>query len=184
MGASDNLILVGFMGAGKSAVGRRLAKRLDRCFVETDDMIVAREGKSIPEIFAEKGEPHFRTLEAEVVESLKLKRGDVIATGGGLPCQAGAMGALRALGTVIWLTADFDTLYRRARQAGGRPMLANRSKEEIRALFHQREPSYRQAHFSLDTTGLGVDGAVNKILLLLNAEAPASRRRAATQRRA
>ncbi|HET7876852.1 MAG TPA: shikimate kinase, partial [Methylomirabilota bacterium] len=62
---ADNIILVGFMGAGKSSVGRLLAKRLGRCFVETDEMIMAKEGRSIPEIFAEKGEFHFRALEEE-----------------------------------------------------------------------------------------------------------------------
>ena len=78
---ADNVILVGFMGAGKSSVGRILARRLGRCFVETDEMITATEGRSIPEIFAEKGEAHFRALEDEVVRLLALKRGDVIATG-------------------------------------------------------------------------------------------------------
>ena len=80
MGA--NVILVGFMGAGKSSVGRLLARRLGRCFVETDDMITAREGRSIPEIFAERGEAHFRALEEETVRLLALKSRDVIATGG------------------------------------------------------------------------------------------------------
>ena len=167
----DNLILVGFMGAGKSAVGRLLAKRLGRCLVETDEMIVAREGKSIPEIFAEKGEPYFRAREAEALELLKLKRGDVIATGGGLPCASGAMEALHALGTVIWLTAAPDTLYRRASRAGDRPMLENRSREEVAALLRQREPYYSQAHITVDTTALGLDAVVNRILVLLNARA-------------
>ncbi len=169
--STDNLILVGFMGAGKSAVGRLLAKRLGRCFVETDEMIVAREGRSIPEIFAQKGEPYFRTLEAEALELLKLKRGDVIATGGGMPCANGAMESLRALGTVVWLTADPDTLCRRASRTGSRPMLENRSREEVAALFRQREPYYRRAHITVDTTGLGVDAVVNRILVLLNERA-------------
>jgi shikimate kinase len=167
MGLPDNVVLVGFMGAGKSAVGRRLAKRLDRCFVETDDMIVAKEGRSIPEIFAERGEAYFRALEAEVLELLRLKHGEVIATGGGLPCRPGAMEALRMLGTVVWLTADFDTLYRRASQAGGRPMLESRSRGEVVALLREREAHYRRAHLSVDTTDLGVDGVVNRILVLL-----------------
>jgi len=170
MDAPDNLIVVGFMGAGKSAVGRRLARRLGRCFVETDDMIVAKEGRPIPEIFALRGESYFRALEAEALELLRLKHGEVIATGGGLPCRANAMEALRALGTVIWLTADLDTLYRRASRAGGRPMLESRSREEVAALLSQREPYYRQAHFTVDTTGLGVDAVVNRILVLLGRE--------------
>src|SRR6266566_2311137 len=98
-GMADNVILVGFMGAGKSSVGRLLARRLGRCFVETDDMIVAREGKPIPE--------RFRELEAEALEALRLKAGDVIATGGGFPCHEGRMEALRDLGTVVWLAGEF-----------------------------------------------------------------------------
>jgi len=74
----DNIVLVGFMGAGKSVCGRLLARRLGRCFVETDDMIVAREGRSIPEIFRDAGEPRFRELEADALEALKLKTGEVI----------------------------------------------------------------------------------------------------------
>ena len=99
----DNIILVGFMGAGKSACGRMLARRLGRCFVETDDMIVARDGRNIPDIFRQDGEAAFRRLETEALEALRLKSGDVIATGGGLPCRDGRMEVLRALGTVVWL---------------------------------------------------------------------------------
>src|SRR5436190_21164617 len=98
-----NVILVGFMGAGKSACGRLLARRLGRCFVETDDMIVGRAGRPIPEIFRQDGEEAFRRLETEAVEALRLKSDDVIATGGGLPCREGRMEALRGLGTVVWL---------------------------------------------------------------------------------
>src|SRR5713101_4870516 len=110
---ADNVILIGFMGAGKSAVGRLLARRLGRCFVETDDMIVARVGRPIPEIFRVEGEERFRELEADALDALRLKSGDVIATGGGLPCREGRMEALRALGTVVWLAGDFRSEERR-----------------------------------------------------------------------
>src|SRR5438094_7937935 len=98
----DNIILVGFMGAGKSVCGRLLARRLGRCFVETDDVIVAGEGRSIPEIFRDAGEPRFRQLEADTLESLKLKSGEVIATGGGLPGRAGRMARLCRAGSGGW----------------------------------------------------------------------------------
>src|SRR5438876_847601 len=122
---ADNVILIGFMGAGKSAVGRLLARRLGRCFVETDDMIVARVGRPIPEIFRVEGEERFRELEADALDALKLKSGDVIATGGGLPCREGRMEALRALGTVVWLAGDFADLYERARRSADRPIHAD-----------------------------------------------------------
>src|SRR5437016_6088807 len=111
----DNIILVGFMGAGKSVCGRVLARRLGRC--------VAGEGRSIPEIFRDAGEPRFRQLEADTLEGLKLKSGEVIATGGGLPCREGRMELLRQLGTVVWLDGDVRELHERASRIGKRPML-------------------------------------------------------------
>ncbi len=165
--AARNVILIGFMGAGKSVVGRLLARRLGRCFVETDEMIAAQERRSIPEIFATKGEAYFRELEAEILRLLKLKHGDVIATGGGFPCGEGRMEALKEIGTVIWLAGDFETLYQRASRAGARPMLDGRSTDEVRALYESRIPYYRQANLMVETDRLGVDQVVNHILLLL-----------------
>ena len=163
----DNLILVGFMGAGKSSVGRILAKRLGRCFVETDDVITAKEGLSIPEIFAAKGEAHFRRAEEETVGLLALKSGEVIATGGGLPCGEGRPAALRALGTLIWLAGDFDTLYQRALRGGERPMLAGKRRDEVEALYRSREPFYRQADVIVDTVGMGPDQVAARVVHVL-----------------
>jgi len=163
----DNVILVGFMGAGKSVCGRLLARRLGRCFVETDDMIVASEGRSIPEIFREAGEPRFRQLEADTIESLKLKSGEVIATGGGMPCRDGRMELLRELGTVVWLDGDVRELHARASRIGNRPMLEGRSMAEVEELYRSRQPYYRRAHITVDTTGLGADQVVARILSAL-----------------
>ncbi len=174
-GTTDTIVLVGFMGAGKSSVGRILARRLGRCFVETDDMITAREGRTIPEIFADKGEAHFRRLEEDAVGLLALKTGDIIATGGGLPCLEGRPAALRSLGTVIWLSGDFDTLYERAQRSGERPMLAGRSREEAERLYRAREPFYRQADLTVDTTALGPDQVAAQILSALAARERAAR---------
>jgi len=165
--AGRNVILVGFMGAGKSVVGRLLAKRLGRCFVETDEMIAAQEGRSIPEIFATKGEAFFREREAGILGLLKLKHGDVIATGGGFPCGEGRMEALKEIGAIIWLAGNFETLYERASHAGARPMLDGRPRDEIRALYERRIPYYRQADLTVETDRLGVDQIVNHILALL-----------------
>jgi shikimate kinase len=161
---TGNIVLVGFMGAGKSAVGRLLAKRLNRCFVETDEMIVSKEGTPIPAIFKEKGEAHFRRLEAELLPLLTLKRDEVIVTGGGFPCHDGAMNALKALGTIVWLTGDFDLLYTRAQQRGERPLLVEKTRGEVEALYRQRESYYRQAHLVVDTTGLSLDQVVDRII--------------------
>ena len=165
---ADNVILVGFMGAGKSSVGRILATRLGRCFVETDEMITATEGRPIPEIFAEKGEAHFRALEDEAVRLLALKRGDVIATGGGLPCGAGRAEALRAIGTVVWLSGDFGALYERALRGGDRPMLSGKTREQADALYEARKPFYAKADLKVDTTGLNPDQVAAEVLKALH----------------
>jgi shikimate kinase len=165
--AQGNVILVGFMGAGKSTCGRLLARRLGRCFVETDDMIVARAGRPVPRIFAEDGEDAFRRLEGEAVDALAQKTDHVIATGGGLPCRPGRMEALRALGTVVWLRGDLDDLRARAGRSGDRPMLAGRDLAEIEALYRAREPYYAAADLTVDTAGLGVDQVVGRLLARL-----------------
>jgi len=163
---ADNVILVGFMGAGKSSVGRILAGRLGRCFVETDEMIAAAEGP-IPEIFAEKGEAHFRALEDEAVRLLALKRCDVIATGGGLPCRDGRLEALRAIGTVVWLSGDFGPLYERALRCGDRPMLSGKTREQVEALYEARKPFYARADLAVDTTGLNPDQVAARVAAAL-----------------
>ena len=147
---ASNVVLVGFMGAGKSVCGRLLARRLGRCFVETDDMIVSRDGRPIPEIFRADGEEAFRRLEAEALVALALKSGDVIATGGGLPCREGRMESLRELGTVVWLRGDLEELLARARRSGARPMLSGRTPSrdrgaasDPRALLRPRPPHHR-----------------------------------------
>lgn len=166
---ADNVILVGFMGAGKSSVGRILARRLGRCFVETDEMIEAVEGRPIPEIFAAKGEAHFRALEDEAVRLLALKRGDVIATGGGLPCDGGRLEALRAIGTVVWLAGEFGTLYERARRGGDRPMLDGKTPGQIEALYEGRKAFYAKADLSVDTTALNPDQVAARVAAALSA---------------
>jgi shikimate kinase len=158
---TGNVILVGFMGAGKSVCGRLLARRLGRCFVETDDLIVARDGRSIPEIFRQDGEAVFRRLEVEALDVLKVKADEVIATGGGLPCHEGHMDVLRDLGTVVWLRGELDEVLARARRSGNRPMLEGRSPDE---LYRAREAYYAQAHLTVDTAGLGIDQVVARIL--------------------
>src|SRR5260370_11217076 len=116
--AGDNVVIVGFMGAGKSVCGRLLARRLGRCFVETDDMIVARDGRAIPDIFRQDGEEAFRRLESEALEALRLKSGDVVATGGGLPCREGRMDTLRELGAVVGVRGDVGELLAPAPRGG------------------------------------------------------------------
>jgi len=161
---NGNILLIGFMGAGKSTVGRLLARRLGLCFVETDDMVTALAGKSVPEIFREKGEAYFRQQEREILDLLVLKQGHVIATGGGLPCDAENLARLKAMGTVVWLRGDITTLHDRAARSGRRPLLTQRSRDDVEALYRQREPFYAQAHLIVETDGLAPDEVVHALL--------------------
>jgi len=138
--------LVGFMGAGKSAVGQELAAVLRCAFVDTDELIVARYG-SIKEIFAERGEAAFRALEAEVVTAAVTEareRPRVLALGGGAVLSAVVREALGRLPHVVWLTAPPEVLWRRARAEGQavRPLVVDEAA--FRALLATREPLYRQ----------------------------------------
>ena len=92
----------------------------------------------------------------------------MIATGGGLCCREGRPEALKALGTVVWLRGDFDALYERARRAGERPMLAGRGRDDVEALYRAREPYYRQADITVDTTGIGPEQVVARVILALH----------------
>ena len=167
-GMTDNVILVGFMGAGKSAVGRILAARLGRCFVETDEMITAKEGRPIPEIFAEQGEARFRALEDEAVRLLALKRRyRGVEREDEMPCRDGRLEALRAIGTVVWLSGDFATLYERALRGGDRPMLHGKTREQAEALYEARKSFYSRADLAVDTTTLNPDQVAARVAAAL-----------------
>ncbi|MDR1791771.1 MAG: shikimate kinase [Propionibacteriaceae bacterium] len=136
------IVLIGFMGAGKSTVGKKLARHLGLPFVDADDLIVAAAGQSIPEIFAERGEPGFRKLEAEVIIG-ELNRGDdgVFALGGGALESADVVFALRRH-RVVWLKVTFRRAMQRVGSDGNRPMLAD---PELLQVFLRRQHRYEQA---------------------------------------
>ena len=108
-----NLVLIGFMGTGKTEVGRLLAQRLNRRLVDTDQVIAQREGKTIAEIFQEQGEKYFRQLEKALAEELRGQQNLVIATGGGFVLDEDNSAALRQSGFVVWLTSDLSVLRER-----------------------------------------------------------------------
>jgi shikimate kinase/3-dehydroquinate synthase len=173
-----NLVLTGFMGVGKSAVGRRAAARLGREFVDTDELIEARAGCTIPEIFAREGEAHFRALEAEVCRELSRSQGLVIATGGwtlGFPQNRAS---IEAGGLVVCLTADVPTLIRRLdRTEAYRPMLqggdgrqASSDRESrIKALLAARKSAYQSFPLQVNTACWSVEEAADRILALWEA---------------
>lgn len=153
-----NLILVGFMGTGKSTIGRQLSKKLGYPLIDTDARIVAQEKRSIADIFEAEGEEHFRDLETETLRSLQSdnchKR--IIATGGGLVLREENRHLLRDLGFVVWLVATPETILERTSRNKDRPLLQTKDPEEtIRMMLDQRDTSYREsAHLILETTNL------------------------------
>jgi shikimate kinase len=141
-----SVVLVGMMGAGKSTVGRRLATRLNLPFVDADQEIEAAAGKSISDIFAEHGEPHFRDGEAKVIARLLQNGPVVLATGGGAVLRDDTRERIRAHGISIWLKADVDTVLRRVRRRSNRPLLQTADQAEtVARLIAEREPLYSQA---------------------------------------
>jgi shikimate kinase len=152
-----SIVLIGYRGTGKSTVARLLAERLGRDWIDADDEIERRAGKSIAAIFAENGEPAFRDLETSVVAELCRWRRSVVALGGGAVLSEVNRTAIRSSGIVVWLTASVDTLSRRLSAdestASRRPDLTKSGGlSEIETLLATREPIYRAcATFEVDT---------------------------------
>jgi len=167
-----NLVLTGFMGTGKSAVGRMVAARLGREFVDSDQLIEARAGRTIPEIFEREGEAHFRALEAEVCRELSSGQGWVVATGGWTLGRSPNRAAVEAGGLVICLHADAPTLIERLGGAEGRPMLHNRPESpsdwpaRLETLLAQRQPTYRSFPLQVDTSRLTQGQVAERVLAL------------------
>lgn len=154
-----NLILIGFMGAGKTTVGKLLAKEKGMQFVDTDERIVSEQGKSIPDIFEESGETYFRDLETDLLRRMQTDTEDaVISVGGGMPVREENRGLLRKLGCVIYLSAAKQTILGRVQSDGSRPMLNGDDLEaRVDKLMREREAFYKQAaHLDIRTDGRSV----------------------------
>ena len=142
MNLSSNIVLIGFMGSGKSTVGRILARELDTFFIDSDTLIEAREGRDIPRIFSENGEAYFRQLECQCVEWMSRSlKGSVISTGGGLPIHAEG---LPNVGRIIFLKSDIDTLIKRigSDETNKRPLAEQ--PEQIRGIYDSRLATYEK----------------------------------------
>lgn len=154
-----NIILIGFMGAGKTTVGKLLAKERELAFVDTDERIEREQGRKIPDIFARDGEAYFRDLETELLQKMQEDTyGSVISVGGGMPVREQNRTLLRSLGCVIYLSAAKETILERVKRDGSRPMLEGGSLEErVERLMRERESFYRQAaHIDVRTDGRSV----------------------------
>ncbi len=152
----ENLILIGFMGCGKSTVGKKLASAFDYEFLDTDEMIEEQQGKKISDIFAEEGEGAFRKMETELILQLKREaEKKVIATGGGMPMREENRKLLREVGTVVFLEAKLETIFERLKNDTARPLAAGEDRERrLRQLYEKRYPLYQTAaEVVVDTEG-------------------------------
>jgi shikimate kinase len=161
-----HLVLVGLMGAGKTTVGRECATRLERPFVDTDDVVVALAGMPFPEYFAVYGEPAFRALERQaVVDVCASPEPLVIACGGGTTNDPDNRRRLRAAGMVVWLRASTAVLAARVGSGADRPLLAGDPIGALDRLGAAREPAYEAvSHVAVDTEGSDVDAVVDAVL--------------------
>jgi shikimate kinase len=162
---NQNIALVGFMAVGKSAVGRNLAKRLQRRFVDLDRLIEKTEGMKVRNIFEQKGEPYFRQLEKQTLAHVLKQEGQIIATGGGVVMDDENLAALREKTLLVRLTASTDVILARAVHGTKRPLLKGTNRRErVEELLRPREPRYAQAHLTIDTSELTLEQVVNQIV--------------------
>ncbi len=162
----ENIVLVGLMGAGKTTVGRQLARQLNLRFVDSDHEIEARTGVTIPVIFEIEGEEGFRNRESTVLQEIVEEAGQVIATGGGAVLRPQNRRLLKAHGTVVYLRATVDELWQRTRHDRNRPLLQTEDpKAKLASLYGQRDPLYHEvADIVVDTSRQSVQNLVQQLL--------------------
>ena len=150
-----NVILIGFMGTGKTSLGKLLATKLGRTFIDLDQKIEKDSGMTITEIFEKHGESYFRELEKQAVHKVTMKKNLVIATGGGTVKDAENLKLLKDSGVVICLTTEPEEIFNRTERRGERPVLDNGGEERlatIKKLLAERQQFYSQADYTVDTT--------------------------------
>jgi shikimate kinase len=166
-----NVVIVGFMGTGKTAVAKAVADEFGKEYVSVDELIVARENREINDIFRDEGEPYFRKVEKEVVKEVSGKTDLVVDTGGGVVLDEENMDALKKSGVVICLWAEPHTIRQRTLAHGHRPLLNVEDPEkQIKELLDYRRPFYEKADFHVDTTDLNIGAVLERIKVILNGE--------------
>ncbi|MFZ4116738.1 MAG: shikimate kinase [Chthoniobacterales bacterium] len=164
--ANSNIILIGFMGAGKSSIGKRLAKKFKYTYIDTDQRVVEKIKMSIRTFIETEGEQQFRLIESEVLKNLLGGKNLVLATGGGIILDPKNREVLRQLGTIIWLHASTDTLFERARRQSSRPLLeVENPRHTFNQLLSQRLPIYETlSPIKIDTTHLSYEQTIELIV--------------------
>jgi shikimate kinase len=162
------VVLVGFMGSGKSSVGRELSRRLGSEFVDVDAWIEEAKGRSVRDLFAEEGEAAFREHEKAALREILAVKGRIVATGGGAFLDEGNRQLLRAYGMVVYLEAGVETIMRRLSGDAHRPLLRGGEREKvIRDLLARRVAGYRLADHAVPTDGRSVGQVAGRIVELL-----------------
>ncbi len=163
------IVLIGFMATGKTTVGRIMARRLGRTFVDLDRAIEQVAGVSVAEIFRTQGEPAFRRHEAEALERSLGLAGTIVACGGGTPCHGDNLARMLARGRVVALTAPVDEILRRTGERSGRPLLdqAADPAAAARDLLMRREAFYARAPISIDTVGKNAQAVADDVIAAL-----------------
>lgn len=161
-----NIILVGFMGTGKTVTGRVLAERTGMELVDMDSLIEKQQGKTIPEIFAQDGEAAFRAMERRLVQELSKRSGLVVSTGGGVVLNPENITDFEKTGLVVCLTASPETISQRLENDTSRPLLSGDKKGQISALLEKRKPLYAAIAHQINGDLLGPDERADAILNL------------------
>lgn len=162
-----NIVLVGFMGTGKTAVGRALSKRLKMTYISTDEVIIDKERRSINDIFKKSGEVYFRRVEKEVVEKVSELENFIIDAGGGAVLDEDNLKNLKRNGLVVCLSATPEIIQERTRRYHQRPLLnVDDPKAKIKELLDCRAPFYAKADYTIDTTDLSIEEAAERIIEL------------------
>lgn len=156
------IYLTGFMGAGKTSVGKTLSKEIHVPVIDTDEVIVANEGRTIDTIFSEEGEEYFRNVETKVLQSLPLQD-VIITTGGGIILRKENREFMTKHGTTFFLYCSPEHTYERLKNDASRPLLAGNKKQEIITRLHARLPLYREADYTIDTSHKSILEVANEI---------------------
>ena len=169
---NKNIVLIGFMGAGKSLTAKCLGKKLQRKVVSTDEEIERREKKLVAQIFTESGEEHFRKLESQVVEDFANQENLIIDCGGGVLVNPENISNLKIKGILFYLSTSPQWVYDRVKHKQHRPLLnVPDPLAKIRELLAAREPFYRQADHILDTDGKTVEQSCQEVLAIIHGRA-------------
>lgn len=159
-----NIVLIGFMGSGKTTIGKALASILNMKFIDTDELIENQQGITIKDIFADFGELRFRTIETEIIRSLELIDGHIISVGGGAVMKEENFKALRDIGLIIFLDAPIDKIIKNL-EGSFRPLVGNTiDRDKMSELLKSRYSTYRKADIIINTDKLNIQETIEAIL--------------------